>query len=234
MSLTETIPAPPSLPRSSATFSTGPSVERTPSKSNSSAAPSPVKSSLRNPRSQKSLSSISTKDTSDEAWGANFWVTIVDPQANSDVFLRMPCDGTGELGSSYRKLCPPPPAPMANGETVWERPSGFVIPLGIIQNTALGRRLSQVNRFSKGPDDLPGPSNAQAPTYRRSKSYTGPLQTLQDGSEGRRSSSTDHSYGIPRLQPLTSNLPTIPGSSPDVTDLASSPSSRKTFSLDSF
>lgn len=127
------------------------------------------------------------------------------------------------------------------GETVWERPSSaFVIPLGIIQvraiplehlalptplqNTALGRRLSQVNRFSKGPDDLPGPSHAQIPSYRRSKSYTGP-QTLPDGSEVRRSSS-DHSHTISRL-PLTSNLPTIPGSSPDVTDLASSASSRK-------
>lgn len=115
MSLTETIPTPPSLPRSSATFTT---VERTPSKSTSSASPSPAKSSLRNPRSQKSLSSISTRDTGDEAaWGSNFWVTLVDPQASplrlflrsdwlskkhpdSDVLLCMPCNWTGQLGPS--------------------------------------------------------------------------------------------------------------------------------------
>ncbi|KAJ7874752.1 hypothetical protein B0H14DRAFT_3552219 [Mycena olivaceomarginata] len=257
MSLTETIPTPPSLPRSSATFTT---VERTPSKSTSSASPSPAKSSLRNPRSQKSLSSISTRDTGDEAaWGSNFWVTLVDPQTQTSFFA---CPATGQVSwdPPVGNFVLPPSADgewwelsdesrgglsyyyqTKTGETVWERPSSaFVIPLGIIQvraiplehlalptplqNTALGRRLSQVNRFSKGPDDLPGPSHAQIPSYRRSKSYTGP-QTLPDGSEVRRSSS-DHSHTISRL-PLTSNLPTIPGSSPDVTDLASSASSRK-------
>lgn len=43
------------------------------------------------------------------------------------------------------------------GETVWERPKGFVIPLGIVQNTALGRRLStsKYDRFSQSiPDAL--------------------------------------------------------------------------------
>ncbi|EKM80787.1 hypothetical protein AGABI1DRAFT_119363, partial [Agaricus bisporus var. burnettii JB137-S8] len=43
------------------------------------------------------------------------------------------------------------------GITVWERPEGFVIPLGIVQNTALGRRLSKTkfDRFSQSiPDAL--------------------------------------------------------------------------------
>ncbi|KAJ6497827.1 hypothetical protein C8R45DRAFT_1211640 [Mycena sanguinolenta] len=235
MSLTQTVPTPPSLPRSSATFTSSPS------KSTSSASPSPAKSSPRNPRSHKSLSSISTRGTSDEAaWGSNFWVTLVDPQTQTSFFA---CPATGQVSwdPPVGNFVLPPSADgewwelsdesrgglpyyyqTKTGETVWERPSSaFVIPLGIIQNTALGRRLSQVNRFSKGPDDMPGPSNSQAPTYRRSKSYTGPLQ---DGSESRRSS-FDQFHPMPRLPPT--NLPTIPGSSPDVTDLASSPS-RKT------
>ncbi|KAF7375938.1 Rho gtpase-activating protein 39 isoform 2 [Mycena sanguinolenta] len=184
--------------------------------------------------------------TSDEAaWGSNFWVTLVDPQTQTSFFA---CPATGQVSwdPPVGNFVLPPSADgewwelsdesrgglpyyyqTKTGETVWERPSSaFVIPLGIIQNTALGRRLSQVNRFSRGPDDMPGPSNPQAPTYRRSRSYTGPMQTLQDGSEGRRSSS-DQSHPMPRLPPMTSNLPTIPGSSPDVTDLASSSSSRK-------
>lgn len=91
MSLTETIATPPSLPaslpRSSATFTTAPSVDRSPS--SSSATPSP-NSHLRNPRSQKSFSSISTKETDEAAWGSNFWVTLVDPQASPRLYPCVP------------------------------------------------------------------------------------------------------------------------------------------------
>jgi hypothetical protein len=283
MSLTETVPTPPSLPRSSATFTSGPSVERTPSKSSPTHSPK-----SRNPRSQKSVSSFSTNQT-DEGWGAHFWVTLVDPQASLRVYpivlLFEPatsqtqtsffaCPATGQVSwdPPVGNFVLPPSADgewwelsddsrgglpyyyqTKTGETVWERPtSAFVIPLGIIQvrytvhlisyfpiwfqNTALGRRLSQTtfNRFSKSPpDDAPGPANTQASVYRRSRSYTGPLQTLENSgsnadpghrTEVRRSSSTSAN---PRLPPLTSNLPPIPGS-PDNTDVPPSPSSRRT------
>ncbi|KAK7057442.1 Rho gtpase-activating protein 39 [Favolaschia claudopus] len=197
----------------------------------------------------KSLSSISTNPTENEAaWGSNFWVTL-DTQQTQTSFFACPSTGQVSWDPPIGNFVLPPSAEgewwelsdesrgglpyyyqTKTGETVWERPSSaFVIPLGIIQNTALGRRLSQVNRFSKGPDDLPGPSNP-APGYRRSKSYTGPLHTLHsDIPEFRRSSSsTEQSQPIPRLPPLTSHLPTIPGSSPDVTDLGSVSPSRKT------
>ncbi|KAJ7124972.1 hypothetical protein C8R44DRAFT_914333 [Mycena epipterygia] len=254
MSLTEITPPPPSLPRSSATFSTsGPSVDRSPQKTN--ATPSP-KSHLRNPRSQKSFSSVSTKETDEAAWGSNFWVTLVDPQTQTSFFA---CPATGQVSwdPPVGNFVLPPSADgewwelsddsrgglpyyyqTKTGETVWERPAAaFIIPLGIIQNTALGRRLSQTtfNRFSKSPpDDATGPTNTQVQAYRRSRSYTGPLQTVQDPvqdrntqlPEVRRSSSTDQYNANSRVHPLTSNLPTIPGS-PDITDAPSSPSSRK-------
>ena len=67
------------------------------------------------------------------------------------------------------------------GETVWDRPNAFVIPLGVLQNTALTRRLSLVNRGTKQPrassdakngsHSTPGtPASERAP-YRRSRSY---------------------------------------------------------------
>ena len=66
-----------------------------------------------------------------------------------------------------------------SGETVWERPNAFVIPLGTLQNTALARRLS-VNRGDhprtssdarNGSKPTNGaPASERAP-YRRSRSY---------------------------------------------------------------
>ncbi|KAJ7690652.1 hypothetical protein B0H17DRAFT_1064302 [Mycena rosella] len=249
MSLTEIAPTPPSLPRSSATFSTnGPSIDRSPPKSNGTPSP---KSHLRNPRSQKSFSSVSTKETDEGAWGANFWVTLVDPQTQTSFFA---CPATGQVSwdPPVGNFVLPPSADgewwelsddsrgglpyyyqTKTGETVWERPAAaFVIPLGIIQNTALGRRLSQTtfNRFSKGPpDETSGPSDAQVQAYRRSRSYAGnPVHDTDSAQrpEVRRSSSTDQYNGNLRFQSLNSNLPTIPGS-PDVTDAPSSAPSRK-------
>ncbi|KZT64366.1 hypothetical protein DAEQUDRAFT_38899 [Daedalea quercina L-15889] len=54
-----------------------------------------------------------------------------------------------------------------SGETVWERPDAFVIPLGILQNTALGRRLS-ARRIS--PKDPAGEGKSERVPYRRSTS----------------------------------------------------------------
>jgi Rho GTPase-activating protein 39 len=73
------------------------------------------------------------------------------------------------------------------GETVWERPAGFIIPLGIIQasppvflisyliicqNTALGRRLSTglSKSFAQEPNFT---DTLEKPTFRRSRSSVG-------------------------------------------------------------
>lgn len=90
------------------------------------------------------------------------------------------------------------------GETVWERPSGFVIPLGILQvspesvtfciqslislkNTALGRRLS--TRLSKSiafeapastHESATNGQTPDAPPYRRSKSFTNGQDAFPD------------------------------------------------------
>ncbi|KAI0674821.1 hypothetical protein C8Q78DRAFT_964705 [Trametes maxima] len=62
-----------------------------------------------------------------------------------------------------------------SGETVWERPEAFVIPLGVLQNTALARRLSMRDRGAdangKSPQKQPAATADRMP-YRRSRSYT--------------------------------------------------------------
>ncbi|KAJ7647566.1 hypothetical protein FB45DRAFT_733340 [Roridomyces roridus] len=210
------------------------------------------------PRSQKSFTSSSdsfgvrdakeAESKSDEGWGSHFWVTIEDPQTHSNFFA---CPATGQVSwdPPVGHFVLPPSADgewwelvdeargglpyyyqTKTGETKWERPAGFVIPLGIIQNTALGRRLS-LNRFSKSfSEDSAGPSTASPQTARRSRSYHGSV--LPDAAkdterpEFRRSFTADQSNGTLRIPPLISNLPTIPGS-PDNTDVPSSSSSSR-------
>ena len=86
------------------------------------------------------------------------------------------------------------------GETVWERPEAFVIPLGVLQNTALTRRLS-LNRSphpdaknAKNGQKQAAGANERLP-YRRSRSYmnereAGQTQKNGGGGEPRRSQST--------------------------------------------
>ncbi|KAI0331024.1 hypothetical protein GY45DRAFT_673978 [Cubamyces sp. BRFM 1775] len=76
-----------------------------------------------------------------------------------------------------------------SGETVWERPNAFVIPLGVLQNTALARRLSMRDRGTdsnaKNPHKPSNGSNgaAERMPYRRSRSYmTDKEATQQDRS----------------------------------------------------
>ncbi|KAK2467846.1 hypothetical protein APHAL10511_000141 [Amanita phalloides] len=94
------------------------------------------------------------------AWGSNFWVTLVDPHSQASFFA---CPATGQVswdapighfvlppsdeGEWWELIDDSRGLPYyyhtKTGDTVWERPSGFVIPLKVIQNTTLGRRLSK-------------------------------------------------------------------------------------------
>ncbi|KAG8863335.1 hypothetical protein FRB96_008827 [Tulasnella sp. 330] len=129
-------------------------------------------------------------------WGANFWVTIMDPTTQAifyacpstgqtswepptETFL-MPLDDSGhwwELSDDSRGGTPYY-YHTKTGETQWIRPEGFVIPLGIIQTTtALGRRLSQTTfgRTSTYRNSIS--SNAadnRIISNRRSRSYGDP------------------------------------------------------------
>ncbi|KAH9163947.1 hypothetical protein EDB89DRAFT_479039 [Lactarius sanguifluus] len=49
--------------------------------------------------------------------------------------------------------------PYSHTKTVWEKPDGFVIPLTVLHNTALGRRLSK--SFSSTTDQSPPPHAAR-------------------------------------------------------------------------
>ncbi|KAJ8473220.1 hypothetical protein ONZ45_g16377 [Pleurotus djamor] len=222
---------------------------------------SPSKSSLRTTRNQAG------QDPNDSAtWGSNFWVTLVDPQSQMSFFA---CPATGQVSwdPPVGNFVLPPSADgewwelsddsrggipyyyqTKTGETVWERPSGFVIPLGIVQDTALARRLSQTNfgRLSKVVEDETVQIKSPKPQYRRSKSYangqdgghdqlqnrrpssTSPSANGQKHSQVRRSVSSDqyHTSGSNRLlhpHSVAPQLPTIPGS-PYTTEASSPPS----------
>ncbi|KAI5825299.1 hypothetical protein K523DRAFT_356116 [Schizophyllum commune Tattone D] len=148
----------------------------------------------------------------DGEWGANFWVTLIDPQTDTPFFA---CPATGEVSwdAPVGNFVLPPSSEgewweltddtrggipyyyqTKTGETVWERPNAFVIPLGIIQNTALGRRLSKTagSRMSmmayNGPP-ITSAKDAGKAGYRRTKSYNKDLDTHFDRSV-RKSQST--------------------------------------------
>ncbi|KAH9923335.1 uncharacterized protein B0H18DRAFT_858325, partial [Fomitopsis serialis] len=85
-----------------------------------------------------------------EEWGANFWATVYNPQTQVSFYA---CPGTEEVGSDPpigNSLLPANPEAgwwemideasrlqyyyhTKHGETVWERPDAFVIPLAILQ-----------------------------------------------------------------------------------------------------
>ncbi|KAI6157402.1 hypothetical protein BKA82DRAFT_1000603 [Pisolithus tinctorius] len=147
---------------------------------------------VRTPRPSGTYRSPGKSDKT--TWGANFWVTLVDPQTNSTFFA---CPATGQVSWD-----PPvgtfvlPPSEEGEwwelsdesrggipyyyqtktGETVWERPDGFVIPLTIIQQTALGRRLSQTGMRNKGAT-VNGTDAPDRTAYRKSRSQTGGMDT---------------------------------------------------------
>ncbi|RDB25243.1 Rho GTPase-activating protein 39 [Hypsizygus marmoreus] len=175
----------------------------------------------RTPRPEKS--STPGQDGDDAAWGSNFWVTLVDPQTQTSFFA---CPATGQVSwdapignfvlppseeGEWWELCDESRGGLSyyyqtkTGETVWERPEGFVIPLGIIQNTALGRRLSQTTRFSKTTEpgsDLTPPQAPENSNGRRSRRPTAELIHGADGGRIRQSQSSRSASGGSLAKPL--------------------------------
>ncbi|KAH9945657.1 hypothetical protein B0H21DRAFT_744108 [Amylocystis lapponica] len=134
-------------------------------------------------------SAMSAAGGGNDGWGANFWVTLVDPQTQVSFFA---CPASGEVSWDPpvgNFLLPPNPDgewwemidessglpyyyQTKTGETVWDRPEAFVIPLTTLQNTALGRRLSVRRISTLGPMVSGGLANtADRVPYRRSNSY---------------------------------------------------------------
>ncbi|OJT10725.1 Rho GTPase-activating protein 39 [Trametes pubescens] len=131
-----------------------------------------------NGRRASSLHGVpSTNAGGDDGWGSHFWVTLIDPQvlppSPDGEWWEMSDEASG-LNYYYH---------TKSGETVWERPNAFVIPLGILQNTALARRLSMRDRG--GETNGKGPQKqSDAPErmpYRRSRSYTSDKDVAQNG-----------------------------------------------------
>ncbi|KAG7090933.1 hypothetical protein E1B28_010006 [Marasmius oreades] len=209
----------------------------------------PQKSSL---KSRPSRTSTPAQEHEESKWGSNFWVTLVDPQTRNTFYA---CPATGQVSwdPPVGNFVLPPSSEgewwelsddsrggmpyyyhTKTGETVWERPDGFVIPLGIIQNTALGRRLS--TRASQAFEDLTlsnytSEKRRQSIEMRKSQSLS-PASKYANGNATkknpviRRSFSSDqHQTNSLRVQ-TTAQLPPIPGS-PYGTDASSKSSSEK-------
>ncbi|KAF5326614.1 hypothetical protein D9611_000081 [Ephemerocybe angulata] len=170
-------------------------------------------------------------------WGSNFWVTLIEPQTQTPFFA---CPATGQVSwdapvGNY--VLPPSEdgewwelSDEARGgipyyyqtkteETVWERPSGFVIPFGIFQNTATGKRLSQVDRTSRisfyetpPQDAYQSPNTLQLPSSNRAS----PQAHRKSAADLRPPSSN-------RLNPVSTQLTPIPGS-PYATEQSEPPS----------
>ncbi|KAH9920684.1 uncharacterized protein B0H18DRAFT_1095853 [Fomitopsis serialis] len=147
-----------------------------------------------------------------EEWGANFWVTLSDPQTQVSFYA---CPATGEVswdppignfllpanpeGEWWEMIDEASGLPYyyhtKSGETVWERPEAFVIPLAILQNTALGRRLSA--RRSSPKDSAPQTAKpSDRVLYNRANSYRSDQDLRQSNSakeQQRRSQSATRS-----------------------------------------
>ncbi|KAJ3857527.1 hypothetical protein EV368DRAFT_29884 [Lentinula lateritia] len=227
--------------------------------SSNSLAPSPHKSSLRYRASRGPTTGLDDDQNArgENAWGAQFWITIIDPETQNSFYA---CPGTGEVSwdpptgnfvlppsdeGEWWELCDesrggiPYYYQTKTGETVWERPTGFVIPLGILQarlsNNALGRRLS--NRFSQSIIDEASSKLAQIPerpSFRRSQTLPGSQDVTQSAhlspngkhaspSARKQSSSVRRSFSNELGRNSTNRLPPIPAS-PYSTDASVPPS----------
>ncbi|PPQ77223.1 hypothetical protein CVT25_011069 [Psilocybe cyanescens] len=238
---------PSQTPPSSATKLVNPSLSRQPSTSSNKSKKITKQSSRQSTLKTPTRTTFAPQDGDEATWGSNFWVTLVDPQTATSFFA---CPATGQVSWD-----PPvgtfvlPPSlegewwelsdesrgglpyyyQTKTGETVWERPSGFVIPLGILQNTAMGRRLSQTtfDHFSKL---IPGSNNKDTAQENDKSPTKSPSQA--NGNTGkssvRKSSSGDptsnyYSSVSKRHNVISVQLTPIPGS-PNATDESYSPS----------
>ncbi|OBZ66582.1 Rho GTPase-activating protein 39 [Grifola frondosa] len=183
------------------------------------------------------LSPSSSGKGPNDGWGSHFWVTLVDPQTQVSFYA---CPSTGEVSWDPpvgNFLLPPSPEGewwemydeqsglpyyyhTKTGETVWDRPEAFVIPLGILQNTALARRLSITNR--NRPKHTSATSGRRP--FRQSLSSTAEQDVaLQDPSGG----------SSPQSRRSQSSVRSSPGKSPTSSPASSSKrpaSSRKSTS----
>ncbi|KAF8160909.1 hypothetical protein B0H34DRAFT_795758 [Crassisporium funariophilum] len=192
-------------------------------------------------------STLAGQEGDDPTWGSNFWVTLVDPQTQTSFFA---CPATGQVSwdPPVGNFVLPPSAEgewwelsdesrgglpyyyqTKTGETVWERPSGFVIPLGIIQNTALGRRLSQTTFNFNKTVPVPTEPNTNLETSQLSSSQTnGSLPGNSARPPMRRSISSEHASNnytsaSKRQNVISIQLTPIPGS-PYVSEASAPPS----------
>ncbi|KAK0461020.1 uncharacterized protein EV420DRAFT_1267394 [Desarmillaria tabescens] len=182
---------------------------------------------------RQSRSSTPAQDGDDTTWGSNFWVTLVDPQRSrrrNPQFYACPATGQVSWDAPVGNFVLPPSAEgewwelsdesrgglsyyyqTKTGETVWERPPGFVIPLGIIQAKKPAYRRS--NSYANGQDDMPNRKSPRSITPAKS-----PASTKTKSPPARRSLSNDQYHntnnlnGSSRLHTLAQHLPPIPAS----------------------
>ncbi|KAF9528517.1 hypothetical protein CPB83DRAFT_929834 [Crepidotus variabilis] len=201
-------------PPHSATTLVNPHISRQPSTS-SNKGKTPTTRSRKSTLRSQSRPAVN-QEGDDSAWGSNFWVTLVDPQSQTSFFA---CPATGEVSwdAPVGTFVLPPSDDgewwelgdesrgglpyyyqTKTGETVWEKPQGFVIPLSILQDNVY---LS--------PSHKPA-TNGVRPVPRRPTSgdYTG---------HGK------YTSNIKRATLAPAHLEPIPGS-PNATDNSSPPS----------
>ncbi|KAG1742117.1 hypothetical protein EDB19DRAFT_1702102 [Suillus lakei] len=170
------------------------------------------------PRPSASLGRTSTVFFACPATGQVSWDppagTFVLPPSTEGEWWELSDDSRGGIPYYYQ---------TKTGETVWERPDGFVIPLTIIQQTALGRRLSQNGMRKTKPEGRPPCRNRTRSQANTSLSSTrsSPGRISASGANPakksptvRRSFTTDQ-YGHPSSPRGWSNghhLPPIPAS----------------------
>ncbi|KAG9128049.1 hypothetical protein FRC07_005636, partial [Ceratobasidium sp. 392] len=187
----------------------------------------------------ESVASSQQSQSDPAAWGANFWVTISDPQTQNHFYA---CPATGECSwdpPAGNFVLPPstdgewwelndesrsPPVPYyhhtGTGETSWTRPVGaFVIPLGIVQTTTLGRRLSR-NTHQPVPAPVEHVSESDDSPKRRTRAASSTLVAPKHTNTSSRRTTSEF------LRPHNPTLPPIPASpftSLSAVDLAPGP-----------
>ncbi|KAH9940532.1 uncharacterized protein BXZ73DRAFT_42852 [Epithele typhae] len=224
-------PAPPapetqSTSKPSATSDATPTHPNTPMANSAAVLPTPE---LRLNGRRASHASLHAAARGDDDWGSNFWVTLVDPQSQVSFYA---CPATGDVSWDPpvgNFLLPPSPDGewwemfdeasglpyyyhTKSGETVWERPDdAFVIPLGVLQNTALTRRLSITNRMSVvGEMKAVFKSSGERTPYRRSRSYVDEQESPHHGSPAQARRSQSSTRGTPTRTHQTPPSPTSP------------------------